>query len=115
MLKILLILLVSLSIYAKDEKMILLYVEKDGCQWCQMMDEDIIENTKVLKKINKLYKLKRVKKGSKLIPSFIEVKYYPSSYILSPDSTKLVDEIIGYQNPDKFIEQLQYIYELFGQ
>ena len=117
---IILITIFTLNIYAikneppidQKEKMIILFVKAKNCQWCNKMDKESFKNRESLDKITKLYRVKKVIKGDQLLPSFIHPKYYPTTYILSSDSKKLIDELPGYMKNIDFISYIEELYDI---
>jgi len=96
----------------KYGKMILIYVEMNNCPWCMKMDSEVFNNSSNLEKLKKLYNVKRLTKESKEIPTYIKPKYYPSTYILSSDGEKIIDELPGYMKAKEYIEYLKLLVEV---
>jgi thioredoxin-related protein len=110
----LLIFLLTISLFAetpiKRDKMILLYVEMDYCPWCQRMDKEVFENSKNFDYLQKLYTIKRVKRGG--TPAFVKAKYYPTTFILSSDGKEIVDELPGYMKAEDYLDYLNTLVEV---
>ncbi len=100
------------TLNASDFKLNMLFVESEHCRWCEKMDNEIFENEKIATDLRNMYEIKKVKRGSKEIPKFIKPKYYPTTYILSSDSKKLIDELPGYMKPERFMEYVTELYDL---
>ncbi len=96
----------------QKDKMIVLFVKTKNCQWCKKMDKESFKNRDSLDKITKLYRIKKVIKGDQLLPSFINPKYYPTTYILSSDGKKLIDELPGYMKNRDFVSYLEELYNV---
>ncbi len=116
----LLITILSINIYAstdikplpQKDKMIVLFVKAKNCHWCKKMDQETFKNIETLNKIKKLYEIKKVFAGDLAIPSFIHPKYYPTTYILSADSKKLIDELPGYMKTKDIVSYLEELYNV---
>jgi len=113
---ILLLFLTTVSLFSavtqKHDKMILLYVEMDNCPWCKKMNSEVFDDSSNLNELQKLYEIKKVKKGSNDIPSFIKTKYYPTTYILSSNGEKVVDELPGYMKAEDYLDYLKTLDEI---
>ena len=113
---ILLLFLTTVSLFSavtqKHDKMILLYVEMDNCPWCKKMNREVFDDSSNLNELQKLYEIKKVKKGSSDIPSFIKTKYYPTTYILSSDGKKVIDELPGYMKAEDYLDYLKTLDEV---
>ncbi len=113
---ILLLLLCSNLLFSSENikygKMILIYVEMKNCPWCIKMDREVFDDNANLEKLEKLYFVKRLTKESKEIPTYIKPKYYPSTYILSSDGEKIIDELPGYMKAEDYIEYLEILVEV---
>lgn len=113
---ILLLFLTTVSLFSavtqKHDKMILLYVEMDNCPWCKKMNREVFDDSSNLNELQKLYEIKKVKKGSIYIPTFITTKYYPTTYILSSDGKKVIDELPGYMKAEDYLDYLKTLDEV---
>ena len=81
-------------------KPILLNIQKSGCGWCAKMDREIFENPLVMNKLKTKFKvivLNRDFDGDE-IPSFVNVHFFPTTYVLDENKTKVLDEILGYRS-----------------
>jgi thioredoxin-related protein len=76
------------------------------------MDKDVFDNRTNLERLEKLYTIKRLTKESEEIPTYIKPKYYPSTYILSSDGEKVIDELPGYMKAEDYIEYLEILVEV---
>ncbi len=90
----------------------LLYLQMYACPWCHRMNAKIFENPLILSKLEKMYKIKKRYKGAPDLPAFAKPRYYPTTYILSPDGKKVLDELPGYMEPARFLDYLQELYAL---
>ena len=79
-------------------KPILLNIQKSGCEWCAKMDKEVFENKKVMAKLKKKFKVLVLNKDfdSEEIPNFLNPRYYPTTYVLNENMTKIIDKLPGY-------------------
>ncbi len=97
---------------APKPRLQLLYVEMEACPWCHRMNAEIFENPKIASKLAAMYEIKKRYKGAPDLPAFAKPRYYPTTYILSPDGKKVLDELPGYMEPGRFLDYLQELYAL---
>jgi thioredoxin-related protein len=110
---VLLLLTLLLPLYAFAEpKLKLLYVEMKACPWCHRMNSEVFENPKIAQKLKQMYTIEKRLRGDKDLPASVKPKYYPTTYIFSADGKKLLDELPGYMNPDRFLDYLTQLYEM---
>ena len=101
------------QLYAASEpKLQLLYVEMAHCPWCHRMEEEIFKNPKWRTEIQKHYTIRKIEKSEEALPLDLKPRFFPTTYILSADDTKLLDELPGYMEPDRFLDYLTELYEL---
>ncbi len=93
----------------KDKKLILVEVSKENCPYCTALEREIFNDTKKVKEIEKRYVIVKLKREKDQIPSFLDVKYYPSTYLLKSNGT-IVDEIPGYVKSSDFMEFIEEVY-----
>lgn len=112
----LLTLLLFLHVHAKpladEKKLVLVYIEMEFCPWCHKMNLETLENKEALKELKKEYLIAKIEKESGDVPLFLHPKYYPTSYILSSDGSKVIDELPGYMPKKRFLSYLKFLYEL---
>ena len=70
------------------------------------MDREIFQNKAILKKIEKEYKVIVLNRDFDDIPPMLRVHFFPTTFILNEDMTKIEDELLGYQKPSDFLEYL---------
>ena len=85
---------------------VLINVQKEGCGWCAKMNEEIFENKEILQKIKTKYEVIVLNRDFDKIPSLLSVHFFPTTYILNDDMTKVEDELLGYQKPSQLLEYL---------
>ncbi len=110
---IILIILVNITnLYANNVKLTLLYVQMQHCPWCHKMNKEVFDNPEMTKKLEQMYTIVKLKKGDPQIPTYLHPKFFPTTYILSKDKKKLIDELPGYMKATQFTEYLHDLYEI---
>lgn len=112
LLSLFIILNLSASPIPDDKKLILVYIEMEYCGWCKKMDRETIDEPRSLAMLEKQYHIAKIKKESGDVPLFLNPKFYPTSYILSSDGSKVIDELPGYMQNRRFLEYLNDLYEV---
>jgi len=109
-------LLIYASLLAKplldDEKLILVYVEMEHCQWCHKMNRETLDNPTYLTQLQKEYHIAKIVKESGDIPLFLHPQYYPTTYILSSDGKQILDELPGYMQSTRYLSYLHQLFEV---
>jgi hypothetical protein len=112
--KLLLVILFSIQIVAND-KLIMIFATEKGCGWCKRMKMETINYKPSLNEIKKKYILAKITKESGNMPHFLKPEFYPTTYILSSDGSKVLDTIIGYQSRKNFLNHISDLYEVASQ
>ncbi len=108
-----LLILITVSLFgASQPKLKILYMQMHHCPWCHKMNKEVFENPKITQKLSKMYTIESRFRGDTDLPPFIQPRFYPTTYVLSTDGKKLVDELPGYMEPDRFLDYLTELYEL---
>lgn len=94
----------------KENKLILLSVEKEGCPYCLKMQTEIFNVPKYSQYISKTYLHVTMRQENSSLPKAYHVKYFPTNLILSPRDLHIIDEFAGYMRPENFIELLDEVY-----
>lgn len=94
----------------RENKLILLTIEKEGCPYCIKMQKDIFDVPKFNQYIAKNYLHVNINREDSTLPQALHVKYFPTNLILSPRDLKIIDEFAGYSDPENFIELLDEVY-----
>jgi thioredoxin-related protein len=110
-----LLLTLTATLLFSNQKMTLLYLEMEHCGWCKKMDREVFENKLILKELKNLYNIKMMKKGDKDIPLNLTSKYYPTTFIISNDGKKIIDELPGYMKADDYLDYLKTLQEVESQ
>jgi len=94
----------------RENKLILLTIEKEGCPYCIKMQKDIFDVPKFNQLIAKNYLHVNINREDSTLPQALHVKYFPTNLILSPRDLKIIEEFAGYMVPANFIELLDEVY-----
>ncbi len=76
------------------------------------MDREVFDNEANLNQLKKNYHVQRLRKCLGNVPSNIEIKYYPTTIILSSDGTEIIDELPGYMKAEDYLDYLQTLKEV---
>ena len=112
LLTIILLLNISAKSLEDEKKLVLVYIEMEFCPWCVKMDRETLDNEAALKKIKEHFLVAKIKKESGNMPLFLNPQYSPTTYILSPDGSKIIDELPGYMEKKRYLDYLQLLYEV---
>lgn len=94
-----------------EKKLLLLGVESENCIYCKKMHKDIFESNRAMYKINKGYIYRKLVVEKDKLPDFVEVKYFPTHFVIEPKDKQVLDEFVGYVRPRDFVEYLHIIYK----
>ena len=94
----------------KENKLILLSVEKEGCPYCLKMQKEVFDVPHYAQQIARKYLHVTIHRDDPTLPKSLHVKYFPTNLILSPKDLKIIDEFAGYLEPIGFIELLDEVY-----
>ena len=105
-----------LGLQAKDvpikEKLVIVYVELEHCRWCHKMSKETFDNESKKSQFQEEYLLAKIKKESGDVPLFLNPKIFPTTYILSSDGSKILDELPGYMKSARLIDYLHELYQV---
>jgi len=98
--KIILVSLFILSMLEAKEKMVLLNIQMHGCGWCAKMQREVFDDPEVMAKLKKRFKVIVLNRDEDIgkIPPFLHPRFFPTTYILTPDMKKVDDELPGYMS-----------------
>jgi len=104
--KIILVSLFILTMLDAKEKMVLLNIQMHGCGWCAKMQREVFDNPSVMAKLKKRFKVLLVNRDDDIdkIPPFLHPRYFPTTYILTPDMKKVDDELPGYMGAKELLD-----------
>ena len=110
------LLLTLTSLFAQanggESKLAMIFVYQDGCGWCEKMEREIFDDPKKMAKIAKHYSFQKLNKTDPALPAFLHPNFFPTTYILSPDRKRVVDELPGYMKPDQFLDYVNELYDV---
>ena len=95
-----------------EKKLILIVVEMELCPWCHEMNKETFDDASSLKKLKEHFLIAKIKRESGDIPLFLEPKYFPTTYVLSWDGAKVIDELPGYMKKNSYLDYLETLYEV---
>ena len=103
--KIILGLIFIFSLSQAKDKMVMLNIQMHGCHWCAKMQREVFDNPSVMKKLKKRFKVVVLNRDTDIgeIPPFLHPRYYPTTYILTPDMKKVDDELTGYMGAKELL------------
>ncbi|HHH37391.1 MAG TPA: DUF255 domain-containing protein [Epsilonproteobacteria bacterium] len=84
-------------------KPLMLFVKMEHCQWCEKMQHEIFDNKELVQALRKKYDLVQITAESGNLPDFIKPRYFPTTYLLSPDTLEILDSLPGYRKKEKFL------------
>ncbi len=113
-LTLLFVLQLTTALFAQSNtpKLQLLYMQMQHCPWCHKMNREVFENPAIMQKLQSMYIIKKKNRGDRDLPAFVRPRFYPTTYILSADGKKLLDELPGYMEPKRFADYLSDLYEI---
>ncbi len=98
-----------------EKKLILVYTEMEYCGWCKKMQKETIDEPVSKAELETRYLIAKIKKESGDIPLFLHPRFFPTTYILSSDGSKILDELPGYMENRRFLDYLKELYEVENQ
>lgn len=96
----------------KEKKLILLSVESENCRYCEKMNKETFTPKENILKIQNHYIQKIVIEDNTDLPANLNVRYYPTNFILNPKDMSIIDEFVGYMKADDFLSLLDVVYEV---
>jgi len=74
------------------------------------MQRDVFDNPEVMAKLKKRFKVLVLNRDSDIskIPSFLHPRYYPTTYVLTPDMKRVDEELPGYMSA----KELFYFFDI---
>jgi len=108
--KIILVSLFILSMLEAKEKMVLLNVQMHGCGWCAKMQKEVFDNPTVMAKLKKKFKVILLNRDEDPLPPFIHPRFFPTTYVLTPDMKKVDDELPGYMSAKSLLDYFDIEY-----
>jgi thioredoxin-related protein len=93
----------------KDGKFLWVFIETEGCFYCQKMRKELIDSGRFQKELSRSYVFVPIN-DRKAQDLHLEVQFFPTSYIINPKTNSVEEHFIGYNEPSKFIKILDYIH-----
>jgi len=93
----------------KDGKFLWIFIETEGCFYCQKMRKELIDSGRFQKELSRSYVFVPIgdRKAQDL---HLEVQFFPTSYIINPKTSSIEEQFIGYTEANQFIKILHYIH-----
>jgi len=95
-----------------EKKLVLVYIEMEHCGWCKKMQKETLDEPHSKAMLQERYLIAKIKKESGDVPLFLNPNFFPTTYILSSDGSKVIDELPGYMQNGRFLEYLKELYEV---
>ena len=93
----------------KDGKFLWVFIETEGCFYCQKMRKELIDSKRFEKELSPAYVFVPI--GERQAQDLhLEIQFFPTSYIINPKTGSKEEQFIGYSAPDDFIKILHYIH-----
>ena len=93
----------------KDGKFIWIFIETEGCFYCQKMRNELIDSGRFSKELSKTYIFAPMN-DRQAQDLHLEIQFFPTSYIINPKTNSKEEQFIGYSEADDFIKILHYIH-----
>ncbi len=95
-----------------SKQLVWVFVENEKCPWCKKMRAHIIKSGFYKRRLSQKYVLV-VLTTDEAKDCNLDIKYYPSSFLIEPKSNKILDFLPGYMKPIDFLDLLNIVYEQF--
>lgn len=94
-----------------SSKPFLITITKNNCNWCDMMKQNVILKKDVKALLETKFVVKIINRNSpELIPSVIKgTRFFPTTYVVSSDGRKLLDELPGYMDEYRLLDYFDLI------
>ncbi len=93
----------------KDGKFLWVFIETEGCFYCKKMRSELIDSGLFTKELSKTYVFVPITERMAQDLHF-EIMYFPTSYIISPKTKQIEEQMVGYRKAEEFIQMLQFIH-----
>ena len=93
----------------KDGKFIWIFIETEGCFYCQKMRNELIDSGRFSKELSKTYIFAPMN-DRQAQDLHLEIQFFPTSYIINPKTNSKEEQFLGYTPADDFIKILHYIH-----
>jgi thioredoxin-related protein len=107
----------ALEIAKADGRQVMIFAYTDSCPYCRKMEYTTFKDQYIIDFINDnfIFTSQKVIKNQngrgyvfkdKRVPSYLNPRYIPTTYIIDPQGEEEVRRLTGYKSPYKFIPQL---------
>lgn len=93
----------------KDGKFLWIFVETEGCFYCQKMRNELIDSGRFSKELSKTYIFAPMN-DRQAQDLHLEIQFFPTSYIMNPKTKKVEEQFFGYMDANEFIKMLKFIH-----
>jgi len=90
----------------KENKMIMLIMTKSGCPWCKKLEEIVLVEPEVKGRIHKEFVAVLLDRDKDIYPKYYEIKYTPTVYFIDANSEEEVWSNVGYAKAKDFLRVL---------
>ena len=88
----------------KEHKMIFLVLVRDGCGWCKKFERQTLSDSKISEELDGMVKI--LIDQSDDMPEGLQSNFSPTSYFIDPKTKKVVWELMGFKDPKDFSEDI---------
>ncbi len=99
---------VALEKAKKEKKPLMVFMSTSYCPWCRKLENQVLAKEKIDQKIHEKYVPVMLNYDEKKFPeNLLEIKITPTLYIVNPQSGKIEEKIVGYNNRSAFLHLLK--------
>ena len=99
---------VALAKAKKEKKPLMVFMSTSYCPWCRKLESQVLAKEHIDKKIHEKYVPVMLNYDEKKFPeNLLEIKITPTLYIVDPQSGKIEEKIVGYNNRSAFLHLLK--------
>lgn len=93
----------------KDGKFLWVFIETEGCFYCQKMRKELIDSKRFEKELSRAYVFVPI--GERQAQDLhLDIQFFPTSYIINPKTNSIEEQFLGYAESQDFIKILHYIH-----
>ena len=99
---------IALKKAKKEKKPLMVFMSTLYCPWCRKLESQVLAKEHIDKKIHEKYIPVMLNYDEKKFPeNLLEIKITPTLYIVDPQSGKIEEKIVGYNNRSAFLHLLK--------
>ena len=98
-----------------NNRLLMIMVEKEHCYWCHKMEKEIFSDPRTVAKLRKKFYVVQITVESGNLPQFVHPKYFPTTFVYSPEDLKLIDSLAGYRKKEKFLKFFDTDYDVHSE